>query len=738
MYDLILSDPIEICTAFTAAILGIAYPILLEKVNTIDEKYNSVNISKLFLKEWSNKIIKIVLIFNVITYLFFILNIPPPDIFSHKNILQDSATILVLISTILLLYILFVWIYKLSIYRGSPIDLLNYIIDKYRYNLKTMEGDGDLLKAINDLSIYAIKTQSSHLQETVVSFYSEEFLRIKNQSEDKEINYYDDLYFFNFNATKEILKTNNNALLALEYRVISCIWLLGEDLSSLNVSDRTYIWIWNNLQLTYSNETYIRYYWQNAYQSYTLIDIYPEFDVNLNIINKDALEKHNIQKNKFWVFHIAYCGLLLYKKQYVTINYIINYSRSIPIRNEFFDISIENIIKEMVRFSNDYSFDGKPLDLKFPFPDIDNLGQIHLIRNNIVEFIEIILIRRLKMLNIDSNNINSQFDLPREINELTQWKNTLIRFRSKLKNEKYTEYIELFSLKFKQNILEYILNELISLLSIKIQAYDISSDFINNYEDTLLNPIKNMLEKTFTELDSFTNKEIVEINENEYNSYYVNGVGRLVNKNIFRNENQLIEFSRYYSNHISDNIYRIPILKTIFLAKNKSYLFKREQLVLAITGLTKNMKLNTFKVIVFSSNRSIYEELFKELDFSLMVFNLHDKILHDTLFIVKNEDLPIIINNNVNSELIETQKLKKLISDKKMFYSLLDLNIQENLFLKKEFFDIDDDLNSMMYLSIDFNLKVNWKKINSITQINIYSQYTEQGSINTLKDIIPI
>ncbi len=47
----------EICITFIAALLGVAYPILLEVVSRLDEKYSSLVVVNLFKKEMERKLL---------------------------------------------------------------------------------------------------------------------------------------------------------------------------------------------------------------------------------------------------------------------------------------------------------------------------------------------------------------------------------------------------------------------------------------------------------------------------------------------------------------------------------------------------------------------------------------------------------------------------------------------------------------------------------------------------------
>src|SRR6056297_3169869 len=83
---------IEICVAIDIAILGIAYPIIVDKISSIGEKYKSQYIPVLFndefpqrslsvtirKKEFKLTYFKLALYLTIFSFLFLIFKIPPP------------------------------------------------------------------------------------------------------------------------------------------------------------------------------------------------------------------------------------------------------------------------------------------------------------------------------------------------------------------------------------------------------------------------------------------------------------------------------------------------------------------------------------------------------------------------------------------------------------------------------------------------------------------------------------
>lgn len=101
-------DNVTICVSFIAGILGIAYPILLEVVSRLDEKYSSLVVLELFGKEKVRKFFSASLIACLGVLLIYILKLPPPPKGNSLGIdLANSAVMLLVIATVILIFFFF-------------------------------------------------------------------------------------------------------------------------------------------------------------------------------------------------------------------------------------------------------------------------------------------------------------------------------------------------------------------------------------------------------------------------------------------------------------------------------------------------------------------------------------------------------------------------------------------------------------------------------------------------------
>lgn len=124
-------DNISICVSFIAAILGIAYPILFEVVSRLDEKYSSQAIIDLFRRERENRIFIITLKISLGAILLWILKLRPLiKIKGLDYLIGNSAQLLLILSTIVLIVSFFYFVRKVLIYY-TPTRFLPYLIQRH-------------------------------------------------------------------------------------------------------------------------------------------------------------------------------------------------------------------------------------------------------------------------------------------------------------------------------------------------------------------------------------------------------------------------------------------------------------------------------------------------------------------------------------------------------------------------------------------------------------------------------
>jgi hypothetical protein len=114
------------------SLLGVAYPILLQVVARLDEKYESEQIVKLFNEEWEGNAFQYSLYSSLVLVVIWSLKIPP--ILQLNGLLgfllKNLADILIGLNTILLVIFFFLYVRKVLIYYTHT-DLISYLFKRH-------------------------------------------------------------------------------------------------------------------------------------------------------------------------------------------------------------------------------------------------------------------------------------------------------------------------------------------------------------------------------------------------------------------------------------------------------------------------------------------------------------------------------------------------------------------------------------------------------------------------------
>lgn len=180
MKDLLpgIHNVVEICSAITIALLGLAYPIILDKISNIGDKYNSKYLLVLLNYEFFHKkryfnsnIFQLTLYTSLISLVFIVLQFKPW--FKWDNwFINNSASLITLVSTFILVIVFFFWLREIKLYIAGINELFKFLTKEYKGE-KRDEKKQYYFKAINELAIYSVKNGDTRLEKDLLDFYTE-------------------------------------------------------------------------------------------------------------------------------------------------------------------------------------------------------------------------------------------------------------------------------------------------------------------------------------------------------------------------------------------------------------------------------------------------------------------------------------------------------------------------------------------------------------------------------------
>lgn len=554
----------------------------------------------------------------------------------------------------------------------------------------------------------------------------------------KPIEYPYELYELVYKLNFELANNENKRLLAIEDRAVSGKWLIGSDFNHIPISETTYTWLWRNINLIHEKPKLIRRFWANSHQyfMFQLDHIREDFDYTIGEVrNQEEIRYRTEERKRFLEFHFALGGLLLYKNQYSTLDYIFNYSQSSPPNYVLLPQNMTEIFTFFEEFRNDSIFRNSPIDSQYFFPELDNLGNSHEVKYWICSYMVLLFFRQYSLVKrFMYQNFTSLPILPETISELNNWLDSLTYFRfcyDKLilnrelwKNLGYEEIVDSKQEEFLSffTSLEDSINEKIA--SKKINA-EIEPDKVKMFQDATSEIIAKSFDtysSVFQPIDG-----IKDFRDNLKLS--LKGTRTLFQKSAFSSgDAHHINFHTVLAEGVDRNIIKNQIPSSFIIAKKRRYLLSKDNLEKGLKQLNVD---DNFKIFVFNAD---HELLSKFGQYEDLVISLPAWDFRNAIFVLHKKDLPSIEYITIPKP---EEKQLTLVNDKYQIYtSVIDLNLNEEK--RKEWPNEDErDIKTKAEVSISFHSIINWKKDRDVVQLNIESPYEEQGILSDMSELIP-
>lgn len=748
------------CVSLSIAFLGIAYPIILDKIAQIGVKYKSEYLSELFEKEFPQRPVsvsfnkriykisyfKLVIYLTLFSFLFLIFDFKAPEKLEKYWIVNNSAALITIFFTTLLTIIFFKWLEIVLIYCGKSTVLLKKLIFKYNKldNEKSSELKSYYLKTINELTLHAINQQDEHLQITLLEFYHRVFSdERKKNGKTKPIEYPFDLYDFTYKLHFELVSVQNRRMLAIEHRVVSCVWLYGEDFNEISISNQTYIWVWRNLSVICEIPKYIKMYWGNAsqYFNFSLDRVESIYNETYEIINKDDIEKRNKERIQFLELHYALGGLLLYRNQYKTIKYIFYYTQSQPPQYPLLPIGMTEIFTWFETFGNEFKSTDVSYEFRYPFPELDNLGSKQDIKYWICCYISLLFIRQFTLAhNFVYENHTALPHLPSKVIELENWKRNLSFFKICLNDIidnteliKSLDWNELIETK-KDSLFDFI-EKLSNLIDTKIGAHYLKEPISDKKVKTFADNSNKIISKSFNYFNEILSpienvSELIELKN------HIIGIRTLMSKTAFTDiEIPHLNYDTILAETVSRNNIARQIPLSFHLARNYRYVLNNLNI---IDGLNKIIGKNPNAIIIAMNIDFNYATILSSSPYKKIIKHIPTINLQNVIFILNKSDLPLIYHKQLSQSEIDNHQLKCINEEIKLYYSVIDINSEENISLRSSWENYDKASGLKVQVSISFIAEIYWKKNRDIIQIDLATNLRENGIQSDLNEIEPL
>ncbi|WP_155907574.1 hypothetical protein [Lunatimonas lonarensis] len=752
-------DEIQIYASATVAILGIAYPILLQVISRLDEKYDSDYIVELFEGEWIRKLF----IFSLFSSLFsiFLWTLKrPPLILRDYLIVQNSAAIMVIFTTILLIIVFFGFVNKVIEYY-TPQKIVRYFIKKHNRWLKNEQPLEDLkyFKALSSIFLISIRRHQTNISKTLSDFFYGEFRKVREKSKNQLVEYPQQFYDLVYTSIEEIVLTKERRNRTLEYRLGNGVWLIGE--TEVQISEKTYLWLWLNLRLAVQNnhDDMVFAHWENAdkYFSYYLRQkesvnkLATSSTTFIKPSNQDEVKKRESERERFIEFHYALGGLLSFSKRFYCIRRMFEYTNQIPPKYVLLPDSMNEIFQFFFKINNDINREFEWISNKYPFPNLSGLRADGIVKKWISSYMAILFLRQYTLLSLFTYSRPLDFpDLPPTQGEKKSWIEGLNFFKGLvvdlLGNSEILESLgfgflterwceendKLYPLEFLDRLKEQ--------LEAKYEQGSLTISVDSEKEKQFFDSSKRSIETAIVSAMRINNNSPV---EGEVDIRYVIGERMLQNKDPFSKnpEASHLNFDSFLSEAISRKI--IDGLGSTFILKlAKTYLMPPENLFKAIDALKVNKE--EFVIVNFGLRISYYRdhlnirELTETSYKEIPIINFSgSRSVNRTLFVLKKAHLPKITPLTIDPEVEEKYLLKPISGQFNVKGSIIDLHQKADIreeFTGKE--KSDEELKRSVLVSIYLSLEIKWKKEARVVEIAERSPWEEQGIAHDIKDVV--
>lgn len=760
MQLLSINNIVEICVPLIAVLLGTAYPIILNNISNIGEKYHSKYLLVLFKQELFQKkrgftmkcfqfkfdLFQWFLIFSLGSLTFLIFEFKP---LINIWIINNSANLLVFILTLSLLIIFFLWLKEVSLYTGDIIKLLEYLTKKY-YEEADIDKKQYILMSINEITINAVENNDKRIEEDILKFYLSLRIRLRKEYKDNHNKQNEEgirYPYYYHQLIRELIKIfvdrNDDNFISLQSRITNGDFLVPNDFQNIKISEDTYNSLWYNITLIRNNTDYMSKFWSHSNQYFwtELKDIVRYLDNS----NKGEVEEREQERKRFLEFHYAVGGLLLYSKNYEALKYIFSYSQQTPPKYELLPYKMRDIFDWVEFFRNENKqipkfFIGYD---RYRFPNLDSVGTNKQVVFWICCYLCVLFIRQYKLLKTlyYSNTTNQPYLNDLSLMELYNWKESITYFKfclnKVLEDKEALEQLELwntYELKYSK-IDEFIIELEQSIderISDKKKRAELSQEKIKQFYASSKKILENCLE------------EYLPINNPEDfdTDFKVTFLGQrtLSNKSFFVDDDiPCMDYDSSLANFISS--YSIPrdISNSFLIAKTNRYLLNNNNLLEGMDRIIQDKE--DIVIIVFSGGYETTQKI-ENSKYKENVIYLPAIDFKNTIFILEKSNLPRIEKSDISEEVKQELQVKK-ISDKWNIYgTVIDINLPGNEAIKEKWID---DINYyqkenelQILLGLLFVGHIKFKSDRKIIQININNEFEELGTENKLSDLEPL
>jgi hypothetical protein len=722
----------DACIYFIISILGLAYPIAIQVVSRLDEKYLSNNIIKMFRASLEWQAFRFTLVGTLSYVTFYLLY----EEFWKSPLIAKSyhqgIDYWLLAVTILLIGSFLLYTRKIICYY-VPAELVKYL------RKKKDDESYKIFNAMADILYSSIKHKDDQVAIAVTDYIYGKFNEMREgmntEAKPFPAPYYEVAY-------KTILQSADlpKKMQFVGFKAANGTWFFGEG-DFIKIDQKTFFQMWSNLQLLVEHklDDYLLAYWKKAYSFAESAYMHSD--------KGTPEEVKRTEEDRFLQFNFALGGKVLYNKRYDALKRMFKHSTgNTPFRKLLPD-TMSTVFNLFIRFWD-------PYDQIFPFPyhitpDQNILGEGES-KNWICQYIALLMYRQytLPMLNVNYDPLVvtqipiRQSDRQLWLDQLPFFKKFIIAVAEDEPLLKALNYDHLtdnwFIANHKKPPLDLI-DQVIAGVQASFQAAEVEQPISEEKSEQFFLKSNEIIS---SRLATYQNLHNVNHISNNFDAGHIGAIYGRYEKYAFCDDQPVstVDFDRNFASRYAEKI--SAELAAMFRAKIKnSWLLKWPDVTKGLDRL--ELKPNEHVILNFgvyiptiieqTKSKTISEDSYKGvpiIDFQFAPRRIMDR----TLLVMKRSDLPRFFCHHITADRIKQYDLRLLNQDINLYGAVLDIN--EYPLLKQAFPEEPEDLlNKSVYLRLEMQLEVRFHKDIKCIAIHIFSDFDEAGIPNNVGEV---
>jgi hypothetical protein len=741
------------CIYFVIGLLSVAYPILLQVIATLDEKYASTVIVELFKKEREYRFFRTLIVVTLI--LIGVYAIANLSITINK--LPGIAPVItygLLLATALLITSFLLFISKILIYY-TPSRIVKYFIEKQS------DQDYEYFNALGDILYFSIDKKLDGVAKLIHDYYYKAFSAHRKQYKNESVVYPEPYYSLVINIVSRLAPVGSPNFRFLEHRTVGGIWLIGE-MKEIEISERTYSVLWHLLTIAvrFDRDDMVMLFWSNAHQHliYHLQRVPQDYENRKGkpvIRNQEAVTRREVERNRFLEFTFALGGLMLFKNRIQGIKRMFAYTSSTPPSYDLLPVHMTQVFHVFFKFWDPYHEHFPFMFSRYWYPDTEGIGSEDLVKIWTCKYAAVLLLRQYSIVKYYTYIEPLQLpQLPNKKTERRLWIDHLDHFK-RLVGEQYNN------------------KELLTVLGLSFLIDKWLRDQKKIHPLELVEQVKKAVTRAYerTEIEQeLSSTEIVKLKDTtalivgnafkiygdlfhqkilrNFNSYQSLGIRTIMEKSAFADD-QEADYGNHYSinaTSISENLHEL-VSGTFGIQPALTYHVVEGDLFMAVDRLQPDVSqyvlINAGYDLTTWIGTGKYPGLTDSDYKGLPLYTIPNRVSERCLYVIRKDQLPYVFTRKPNAKEIKKYDLE-LIGDNELYFSILDLYrnkaVQDEWLTGTEISDDEKaDIEKKVQIYIIANAVIRWRKGIKLIALSItYPYMPDAPAVHGVFEIPPI